>query len=389
MILLKNLVRYSHVALGGPGFDLRPHVTGLVPSGDLHRALGLLMKIALCILGLGSTTTSAAAFECAGVKLPSSIVICSDPELMELADDRQAAFNQVRWGLTPELDRALLADQRAWVRGYAASCGVPPDAPPPPLPVSPAIKECFKAAAQARIAYIRAYRGSVTSSASRQATSAPPTTTAPISPTAPSPPRDALGSSSITSVPESPIAEPDRSSQRDGPFGVIMGSEPDSYPGCRAGSRSGYYNCTTLPRPRPDIEEYVLESWLGTGVCFVKGWTGSIPTDSFGTELRMRVDEMARQLGQIYRIGNKRDMLLTGSIWNEPREWMMGLLKKERMYSYFWEGKGDISLKGDVIKAYVGASPLASDRGYVVVEFYFRNNPACDQAERAAKATAF
>jgi hypothetical protein len=103
----------------------------------------------------------------------------------------------------------------------------------------------------------------------------------------------------------------------------------------------------------------------------------------------MKVDEMARQLGQIYGLGSKRDLLLTGSIWNEPREWMMGLLKKERMYSYFWEAKGNMSLKGDVIKAYVGASPLASDRGYVTAEFYFRNNPACDQAERAAKAKAF
>jgi hypothetical protein len=196
MILLKNLLRYSHVGPGGPRYVLRPQDTVLVPAGGLHRAVGLLMKIALCTLGLSSTTMSAAAFECAGVNLPSSIVICSDPELIQLADERQAAFNEVRWGLAPELDRALLADQRAWVRGYAASCGVPPGAPPPPLPVSRAIKECFTAAAQARVAYIRAYRRSVTSSASQQATSAAsPSATAHISSTVPSPPREAPGPS--------------------------------------------------------------------------------------------------------------------------------------------------------------------------------------------------
>jgi uncharacterized protein len=39
---------------------------------------------------------SAAAFECVGVKLPSTLVICSEPELMRLADERQEAINQAR-----------------------------------------------------------------------------------------------------------------------------------------------------------------------------------------------------------------------------------------------------------------------------------------------------
>jgi predicted aspartyl protease len=51
---------------------------------------------------------------------------------------------------------ALWDDQRAWVRSYATACGVPPDLPPP-FPVSASVKACFKRAALARIAYIRAY----------------------------------------------------------------------------------------------------------------------------------------------------------------------------------------------------------------------------------------
>jgi hypothetical protein len=46
-------------------------------------------------------TEAAEAFDCNGVTLPSSIVICSDPELMRLADERQEAINETRgriWG---------------------------------------------------------------------------------------------------------------------------------------------------------------------------------------------------------------------------------------------------------------------------------------------------
>src|SRR5215472_935801 len=52
----------------------------------------LLALIVVVMLGSGA----AAGFECADVTLPSSIVICGDPELTRLADERQAAINEAR-----------------------------------------------------------------------------------------------------------------------------------------------------------------------------------------------------------------------------------------------------------------------------------------------------
>jgi uncharacterized protein/peptidoglycan hydrolase-like protein with peptidoglycan-binding domain len=110
------------------------------------------LVIGMWLLGAGT----AAAFECADVTLPSSIVICSDPALQRLADERQAAFNEARARLSPAQMHALWEDQKLWVRSYATACGVPPDRPPP-LPVPPAIIECFRRAGEARLAYIRNY----------------------------------------------------------------------------------------------------------------------------------------------------------------------------------------------------------------------------------------
>ncbi|HJU20557.1 MAG TPA: hypothetical protein VJ770_29245, partial [Stellaceae bacterium] len=74
------------------------------------------------ILGAGS----AVAFDCANATLPSSIVICSDPELQRLADERQAAFNEARARLNPvqfENRRFLFRIEVAKKRFTAPSTG--------------------------------------------------------------------------------------------------------------------------------------------------------------------------------------------------------------------------------------------------------------------------
>ena len=86
------------------------------------------------------------------MKLPSSIVICGDPELIRLADARQQAVFDAQARLNDQQFKVLMADQKAWVRAYATACGVPPERPPP-SPVPMTVIECFEHAGQARIAY--------------------------------------------------------------------------------------------------------------------------------------------------------------------------------------------------------------------------------------------
>lgn len=113
---------------------------------------GIFSAIAILVL----QSSIAEAFNCLGVKLPSNIVICSNPELTKLADERQQIYNETRARLSPEQQQQLWVDQKAWVRSYAAACGVPPDRPPP-LPVPASVILCFKRAAERRAAYLRSY----------------------------------------------------------------------------------------------------------------------------------------------------------------------------------------------------------------------------------------
>jgi TonB family protein len=93
---------------------------------------------------------------CSQVRLPSSIAVCSDRDLRALAIERQHAFDTAKARLSPDQQKALLADQNGWVRTYPQACGVMLNAPPA-LPLAPAIKDCMAEAGRARIAYLRAY----------------------------------------------------------------------------------------------------------------------------------------------------------------------------------------------------------------------------------------
>jgi uncharacterized protein len=118
----------------------------------------LIALILAVVLGSGT----AAAFDCNGVRFPPTVVICSDPELMRLADERQVAINEARTRIGEQAWPVLWGDQRKWVRSYATACGVPPDNPPP-IPVPASIKDCFRQAGEARLAYLRSYGVAATS----------------------------------------------------------------------------------------------------------------------------------------------------------------------------------------------------------------------------------
>jgi predicted aspartyl protease len=123
-----------------------------------RNSLNAVLATVSILLSTGSARADH-ALECDKVKLPSSLVICSAPDLMVIADERTQVYHELWDRLDAAQREALKADQNRWVREYATACGVPPDLPPA-LPASPRVIECFKQAGRARIAYLRAYLSS-------------------------------------------------------------------------------------------------------------------------------------------------------------------------------------------------------------------------------------
>jgi uncharacterized protein len=149
--MAESALRTKHTVNDYPVWKL---TLSVLPS-SLGRGAVAMWIVAVFLWAILSSG-AAMAFECVSVTLPSSLIICSDPELMQLGDERQEAINEARGRIGEDRWPELWEDQKAWVRSYATACGVPPDRPPP-LPVSATIKACFKRAAIVRIAYLQGY----------------------------------------------------------------------------------------------------------------------------------------------------------------------------------------------------------------------------------------
>lgn len=174
----------------------------------------------------------------------------------------------------------------------------------------------------------------------------------------------------------------------DGPFGVPMGASPRDFE-CSQLNNLGFFECNRIPRRHPDIIRYVVQSYPETGICWIQGLTSEIDTDSFGASLRLALTRLSAQITEIYGHGKLNEGLFKNSLWDEPQYWMMGLLRKERVYFYTWDIESGSTLKNGIESIYVGAKPTSTNRGFVAIEFSFRNYNECERLERKARAGAF
>jgi uncharacterized protein len=136
-----------------------------------HSTSPIRFALALFLGCIGHAAADELDSWCPQVKLPSSIAICSDPELRALTIARQHAFNDARTRIGDAKASVLLADQNAWLASYPRACGLTPDAPPS-LPLSSQLKDCMARAGRARIAYLKAYGVSASSTGPASAVSA-------------------------------------------------------------------------------------------------------------------------------------------------------------------------------------------------------------------------
>ena len=83
----------------------------------------------------------------------------------------------------------------------------------------------------------------------------------------------------------------------------------------------------------------------------------------------------------------RTDLLLNGSIWDEPRDFMMGLLNRERYLLTEWSSQA--TLVSDAL-AEVGlvASALDGTSGYISVEYSFENAAAAEAEMATAEDQA-
>ena len=163
-----------------------------------------------------------------------------------------------------------------------------------------------------------------------------------------------------------------------GPLGLEMGmtlSEIQSK--IKLKSISPYtFSAATLPDGHPDFDDYRLTITPQHGLCKLTAWTPDIRTSVYGTDVLSEFDNYFKVLSTKYGIAKRFDFLRSGSIWNERKDWMMALLKKERTLSAFWiDDKITMpdNLSGINIEAYANSR----ESGMIAISYEFKNAESC------------
>jgi hypothetical protein len=172
--------------------------------------------------------------------------------------------------------------------------------------------------------------------------------------------------------------------QENGPFGVTMGSDPLEY-GCTLSS-PGFYECDNLPLSHPSFDVYFIVAEEGVGTCRITGAGKIVTTNSRGTSLKSNADAVKDQLIGSYGAPELYDFLSPGSIWDREGDWMMGLLKEDRTYAYYWT-KGPF--KANVQALALETTALNGSTGYVSLIFEFANEGDCRSARKALESSVF
>ena len=171
-----------------------------------------------------------------------------------------------------------------------------------------------------------------------------------------------------------------------GPFGLEKGMSLKDIGGQSQQSKAvpGQYLLSKVPKPHPAFEGYVIKLAPKAGLCHIRAVGKDIKTSSYGLELKNAFNAMEKKLEGTYKKHETADVLLPGSIWSEPNDWMMGLAKKERFLIAEWSARVRSTLPTDLEEISLQVNPLDGNTGYIEVNYLFTNIDACEE-ELAAK----
>ena len=175
------------------------------------------------------------------------------------------------------------------------------------------------------------------------------------------------------------------------PFGTSIGmSKSDLGIGADTVEISTYkYHLSKLPKTSKLFESYVVKVTPDNGLCYFKAIGVNINTSAYGSDLKAEFTKVNKSLQKKYIKGDTLDYLSGGSIWKEPRHFMMGLLKKERFLKAYYDPEEGSTMVESVQKAILSGSALSSDTGFISLEYYFDNHDSCNSEIEAIEEDVF
>ena len=158
-----------------------------------------------------------------------------------------------------------------------------------------------------------------------------------------------------------------------GPFGLRRGMTQEQViqivgKGAAKETKGDTLQVWTVPRPHPAFEFYLLIFSPKDGLLKISAYGNDIKTNGFGASVRTSFIEIRDAISQTYGQPEfTSDFLRSGSIWKEPEDWMMGLLKEERILAALWEKALPNRIHGIGLEAVA----LSTEEGFLRLGYEF------------------
>jgi len=104
--------------------------------------------------------------------------------------------------------------------------------------------------------------------------------------------------------------------------------------------------------------------------------------------VRRKYASLLAALEARYGAHKKFDFLRAGSIWDEPRDWMMGLLREERTLATYWDNEEGSRMSDRLVSVSLRAHAVSTSQGLIQLTYEFENMPACIAEIRRRESSA-
>lgn len=178
--------------------------------------------------------------------------------------------------------------------------------------------------------------------------------------------------------------------QPTGPFGLHMGmsrSDIEEAIGSPIQPLEPYlFRTDRVPRQPQGMDFFVLRVMPESGLCQIRVASEDISSSSHGVELKGAYENLRDTVANSYGTYGQADFLRSGSIWDEPEDWMMALRREERVLQAAWDRGEGSSMKNGVKQILLSARASSRSEGYLALQYQFDNEDACsEEADNAAK----
>ena len=146
------------------------------------------------------------------------------------------------------------------------------------------------------------------------------------------------------------------------------------------------YQTKNLAKGHSDFEAYSVLVSPRYGLCKITAIGNDVVTNAFGNQLEQKFKDISAALTRRYGDPESQfDFLQKGSIWKDPQDWMMGLLKKERALSSFWAPPKNTDLPDSLSVIAVKANAVSPSKGYISLVYEFDNSDECIDSVASAE----